>query len=57
MTPMPINPSITAIIIKIISATMLISNAFSHPQSKKCFTNPKIIISIIKDTMIPPSKK
>jgi len=49
----PIIPSMIMITTKIIIATMLISNAFSQPQSKKCFTSAKKIISII----IEPSKE
>lgn len=54
---MPINASTNAIATKITAAMMLIANAFSHPQSKKCFTNARIITNIIREEMIPSKKK
>ena len=41
---------------KTMTATMLIINAFSHPQSKKCLIKPSHIISNIIDAIIPEIK-
>lgn len=49
----PINPSIAIIVIKINAATMLIANDFSHPESKKCFTNADQINNTIIEAIKP----
>jgi len=54
--PMPINASKTAIIMNIITATILIASAFNQPQLKKCFTSPRIITIRIKEAIIPVKK-
>ena len=50
------SPNIPRIIISITNtttATMLIMNAFSHPQSKKCLIKPSQRIKIIIEAIIP----
>lgn len=54
---MPIKVSNTAMAAKMRTTIMLIANAFSHPQSKKCFTSPNQTNSIIIDAMKPVKKK
>lgn len=46
-------PSTMTIAMKISTATMDIANAFSHPQSKKCFTRASQIISCIIEARNP----
>ncbi len=45
--------SIAAIAAKIITATIEMASAFSHPVSKKYFTNASQIISWMMETMKP----
>jgi len=52
----PIKASMATITTKIITANMLITNAFSHPQSKKCFTRASHSISRIMAAMMPEKK-
>jgi len=49
----PIIASTTVIAIKISTATMLMARAFSHPQSKKCFTKASQMINTIIEAIIP----
>jgi hypothetical protein len=43
--PKPSKASTKAIMMKIITATMLIANALSQPQSKKCFIKASQMMS------------
>jgi hypothetical protein len=52
----PIIDSSTVIAMNMSTATMLMANAFSHPQSKKCFTKASQITSIMIEAIIPVKK-
>jgi len=52
----PITANIATMATKMITANILMASAFSHPQSKKCFTKASQIISWIMAAIIPVKK-